>query len=178
MTLKELSVQYRASAQSIRERLRELHGLLAQSSDPDEVWHLKRRIAELVPILTQANDLVWLLEHYYEGGGAERDDRYGFNGIRRIRKAKAPKRNSRTYPAERTNGASAPNLPDVPLSGHEYAADCCHPRRRQKRRKPRIEACRATDSSHHEIPLDFNDAMLDSFFGPLQINKENSYEQY
>ena len=41
---------------------------LAQAEDPEEIWHLKRRIAELTPMLTQVNELAELTEHYYERG--------------------------------------------------------------------------------------------------------------
>lgn len=68
MTLRELSRDYRAAAEPLRERLRNLRLLLAQSKDPEEIWHIKRRIAELTPILTQMNELAELTEHYYERG--------------------------------------------------------------------------------------------------------------
>lgn len=164
MTLKELSAQYEAAAQPLRERLRELRGQLAQTNDPEEIWHLKRRIAELSPMLTQMNELAWMLEHYYERGGADRDDRYGFNGIRRIRAKKAPKGNSRAYRPGRTDGTPAPDFPSLPLSGPEHNPDISHPRRKQKHRKPHLEACGIENSPHHEIPLGFDDALLDSLF--------------
>ena len=47
MTLPELSVSYEAAAVPLRARLRELRNALAVSDDPEEIWHLKRRIAEL-----------------------------------------------------------------------------------------------------------------------------------
>lgn len=68
MTLKELSGGYRASAALLRRRLSQLRALLSQSEDPEEIWHIKRRIAELTPILTQMNELAELTEHYYEKG--------------------------------------------------------------------------------------------------------------
>ncbi len=68
MTLAELSVQYAASAQLLRDRLKQLRGELAVAEDPEEIWHLKRRIAELTPILTQMNELTELTRRYYERG--------------------------------------------------------------------------------------------------------------
>ena len=68
MTLRELSRDYRAAAQPLRLRLRELRQMLAQATDPEEIWHIKRRIAELTPMLTQMNELAELTEHYYERG--------------------------------------------------------------------------------------------------------------
>ena len=42
--------------------------MLAQETDPEEIWHLKRRIAELTPMLSQMNDLEELTAHYYDRG--------------------------------------------------------------------------------------------------------------
>ena len=68
MSLMELSSTYEASAQLLRDRLQELRSRLDQSQDPEELWHLKRRIAELTPILTQMNELADLTAHYYDRG--------------------------------------------------------------------------------------------------------------
>ena len=68
MTLLEISAGYRAAAVPLRARLRELRRALAQAQDPEEIWHIKRRIAELTPMLTQMNELAELTEHYYERG--------------------------------------------------------------------------------------------------------------
>ena len=68
MTLAELSRCYEAAAVPLRSRLRLLRQLLAQTDDPEEVWHLKRRIAELTPMLTQMNELAELTAHYYDRG--------------------------------------------------------------------------------------------------------------
>lgn len=68
MTLTELSVIYEEAAVPLRKRLRELRVLLAQAEDPEEIWHIRRRIAELTPILTQMNELAELTAHYYDRG--------------------------------------------------------------------------------------------------------------
>lgn len=68
MTLQELSQCYEAAAIPLRARLRELRQALAATQDPDEIWHLKRRIAELTPMLTQMNELAELTAHYYDRG--------------------------------------------------------------------------------------------------------------
>jgi hypothetical protein len=68
MTLAELSKCYEEAAVPLRNRLRELRLLLAQTEDPEEIWHIKRRIAELTPMLTQMNELAELTAHYYERG--------------------------------------------------------------------------------------------------------------
>ena len=57
MTLAELSPGYQQAAALLRARLRLLRQMLAQETDPEEIWHLKRRIAELTPMLSQMNDL-------------------------------------------------------------------------------------------------------------------------
>ena len=75
MTLVELSVSYEHSAALLRSRLRYLRQSLAASQDPEEIWHLKRRIAELTPILTQMNELAELTAHYYDRG-YWRDEKY------------------------------------------------------------------------------------------------------
>ncbi len=68
MTLTELSRCYEEAAVPLRRRLRELRIALAQAQDPEERFHLKRRIAELTPMLTQMNELAELTAHYYERG--------------------------------------------------------------------------------------------------------------
>ena len=68
MTLAEISAGYEAAAIPLRTRLRELRQALAASDDPEEIWHLKRRIADLTPMLTQMNELAELTAHYYERG--------------------------------------------------------------------------------------------------------------
>ena len=66
--LKELSRGYREAARPLRARLRELRFALEKADDPEQIWHLKRRIAELTPLLTQMNELADLTEHYYDRG--------------------------------------------------------------------------------------------------------------
>lgn len=68
MTLREMSDQYEASAVLLRARLKELRGMLAKAEDPEVIWHIKRRIADLTPMLTQMNELAELTARYYERG--------------------------------------------------------------------------------------------------------------
>ena len=68
MTLQELSICYEEAAVPLRRRLSQLRKLLAEETDPEQVWHLQRRIAELTPMLTQMNELADLTAHYYERG--------------------------------------------------------------------------------------------------------------
>ena len=57
MKLAEMSRDYRESARLLQQRLALLRKLLAKAEDPEEIWHIKRRIAELTPMLTQMNEL-------------------------------------------------------------------------------------------------------------------------
>ena len=68
MTLQQMSKDYEASAALLRARLRLLRQELAAATDPEDIWHIKRRIAELTPMLTQMNELADLTAHYYERG--------------------------------------------------------------------------------------------------------------
>ena len=68
MTLAEMSIEYQASAKLLKVRLSQLRQQLGQAEDPEEIWHLKRRMAELTPMLTQMNELAELTAHYYERG--------------------------------------------------------------------------------------------------------------
>ena len=75
MTLQEISLGYKEAAVPLRARLRELRSQLAAAEDPEEIWHIKRRIAELTPLLTQMNELAELTARYYERG-YYRDKKY------------------------------------------------------------------------------------------------------
>ena len=68
MTLKEMSKCYQEAAIPLRQRLKLLRQMLAATEDPEEVWRIKRRIAELTPLLTQMNEFSELTERYYERG--------------------------------------------------------------------------------------------------------------
>ena len=68
MTLAEMSRDYEESAALLRSRLKYLRHLVTIARNQEEVWHLKRRIAELTPMLTQMNELAELTAHYYERG--------------------------------------------------------------------------------------------------------------
>ena len=68
MTLRELSGGYRAAAQPIRARLRELRIEMKTERDAERMFWLKRRTAVLTEMLRQMNELAELTEHYYERG--------------------------------------------------------------------------------------------------------------
>ena len=68
MTLAQMSACYEEAAVPLRSRLKELRQQLDVCEDPEEIWRLKRRIAELTPMLTQMNELSVLTARYYERG--------------------------------------------------------------------------------------------------------------
>lgn len=68
MKLSELAPAYRAEEQAIRGRIRLLRKRLEETEDPEEIFHLHRRIQELRPIMEQCRDLAELTERYYERG--------------------------------------------------------------------------------------------------------------
>ena len=75
MTLAQIGAGYREPAVPLRRRLRQLRQALKTAEDPEEIFRLKRRIAELTPMLTQCNALAALCIHYYERG-YYRDEAY------------------------------------------------------------------------------------------------------
>ena len=68
MTLREISADYRASAQTLRLHLQRLRRLYRQADDREEAWRLKMRIARYTEMLTQMNELAELTDRYYERG--------------------------------------------------------------------------------------------------------------
>ena len=60
MTLLELSAEYQASADLLRNRLRALRRQLRQAEDPAVCFALQRRISLLTELLRQTNELTEL----------------------------------------------------------------------------------------------------------------------
>lgn len=77
VTLEQMSADYRRAAELVRRRLRELRKAAKNETDPEKLWRLRRRIAELTPVLTQINELEELTRRYYERG-YWRDEKYTF----------------------------------------------------------------------------------------------------
>ena len=75
MHLWEWGERYEAAARPLRERLAERRKWLAQGKDPEEIWHLRRRMAERTPMLTEMNELGELTRRYYEPG-YHRNEKY------------------------------------------------------------------------------------------------------
>ncbi len=66
MTLSQLSVQYDASAALVAGRLAQLRLALRTTGDQEEARRLRRRIAELRPMLEQCRRLTQLTARYYD----------------------------------------------------------------------------------------------------------------
>lgn len=77
MTMLEMSVTYRTGAEALRLRIRELKQKRQSQSDPEEIFRLTRRIAELEPLLREARELAAVTAHYYERG-YHKDEKYCF----------------------------------------------------------------------------------------------------
>ncbi len=77
MTMLELSVTYHAQADVLRLRIRELKQMRQGQADPEEIFRLRRRIAELEPLLREARELAAVTAHYYERG-YHKDEKYCF----------------------------------------------------------------------------------------------------
>nr|WP_276858637.1 hypothetical protein [Intestinimonas timonensis] len=67
MTLIEISVEYRAQATVIQQRLRELQTQLPEL-DPDQRSTMEGRIRMLTVMWREARDLAVLCERYYDRG--------------------------------------------------------------------------------------------------------------
>lgn len=75
MTLVEMSVVYGASAAAIRLRMTDLRAEIRRTHDMETARALRRRIAELMPLLQEARELAALTAHYYEKG-YHRNEKY------------------------------------------------------------------------------------------------------
>lgn len=80
--MKQLAGEYRNSAELLRTRIRELRAALNGNLSADERFNIERRLATLVPMLTECNKIALLCENYYNRG-IYRDERYTVNGITR-----------------------------------------------------------------------------------------------
>ena len=162
MTLKELSQCYKDASEPLRQRLRELREQMSRTDDPEEIWHLKRRIADLTPMLTQMNELAWMLEHYYERGGADRDERYGFCGKRKAKKnqRKADENLAPNF-ARRIKRLAASDLFGLSLRDEDPCTDRPGSRGEQKHYLPDTETGGTEGAALHEVLQDVSD-----FFSP------------
>lgn len=75
MNLAELSVEYHQSGDRLRARLRVLRRIARNEQNPQELFRLQRRIADLAILLRQVNELEELTARYYERG-YKRDAKY------------------------------------------------------------------------------------------------------
>ena len=75
MTLREMSVEYRAQAQALRGQMQELEKAWKQTEDPAERDNLEGRIWTLEVLWRETRDQAVLLERYYERG-YHRNEKY------------------------------------------------------------------------------------------------------
>lgn len=75
MTLLELSQQYAHSAHLLRMRIRSLRQMARAAENEETRQQLRRRIADLQPMLSQCRQLQLLTAHYYERS-FHRNERY------------------------------------------------------------------------------------------------------
>ena len=68
MTLQELSLQYRAGARRLQERLRLLEGRREAEADRQSRLLLEQRLRRLETMWREARDLAVLCERYYDRG--------------------------------------------------------------------------------------------------------------
>ena len=68
MTLKELSMEYRAHARALEGRICQLECRIREEEDPDERGRLEDRIRMLSVMLREALELAVLTERYYDRG--------------------------------------------------------------------------------------------------------------
>ena len=66
MTLAEMSGLYAESAAALRQRIAELRQSAKEQEDEAERYVLRRRIAELTPLLQETRELAALTARYYD----------------------------------------------------------------------------------------------------------------
>ncbi len=66
MTLSEMSVTYQTSALAIHGRIVELRDQEKTLTDPNALFHLRRRIRELLPLWRETRELAVLTANYYD----------------------------------------------------------------------------------------------------------------
>lgn len=75
--MEKLAKAYAESSARISARLSELRRELKDATDPNDIWHLKRRIADLTPMLSECNAIAEYCRHYYERGYYITDGPFG-----------------------------------------------------------------------------------------------------
>lgn len=167
MTLKELAAEYRQSAVPLRKRLRDLRLALELAKTSEERWRIKRRIAELTPMLTQTNKVAHLLEHYYERG-YWRDESISANAFtdRQSRSTKA-KRTTAIHRDDRVDGGPAGYVSGVLCEGPYNSKNRRRKRSKQEHRMQNAEAGGKKGSSLRSLSVAQSgqdiDMIVDSF---------------
>lgn len=166
MTLEELSAEYRKSAALLSGRLRSLREQLKHAETPEEKFGIKRRIAELTPMLTEMNKIAEITAHYYERG-FWRDAGFTSNCFTECpggQKASDSEIFNEIYP-ERADGCPAGYVRQVPTEGPKRNPNSRGTGRKQKLRKPQFEAGRAESGKDCQLPDLNGSALMKALFG-------------
>lgn len=159
MALNDLSADYQHSALLIKNRMAVLRRELKAATDPEDIWNLKRRIAELTPILTEMNELAELTARYYERG-YYRNEKYSANCFAGI--DKDPGRQTLSHYIsdcrERDDGSPTGYVPRVLPDGKNDSADSRRKESQQKHRMQKLAKGRSKIAPVH--PLSGNGANL------------------
>ena len=164
MELKELSVEYRKSAELLRQQLHDLREQLKAADSPEEQFAAKQRIKVLTPMLTDCCAIAELTEKYYERG-YYRDERFSSNcfGDRQPCQEEAEANAAIDY-YERTDGEATGYFHNVLYERIENSGNRKKTRNNQVDRKPYFETCEKKNLPNHTVSLNFSDELRDKFF--------------
>lgn len=152
MALNDLSADYQHSAQLIKTRIAALRTELRKTTDPEKIWQLKRRIAELTPMLAEMNELAELTARYYERG-YYRNEKYSANCFAGI--DKDPDRETLAHRIddcrERDDGSPAGYVSSVLPRGKDDSADSRREKSKQKHREQKLAKSRGQIAPVHPL---------------------------
>ena len=152
MALNDLSAEYQHSALLIKNRLVALRRELKATTDPEVAWGLKRRIAELTPMLTEMNELAELTARYYERG-YYRNEKYSANCFADT--FKDPGRETLSHHIsdcrERDDGSPAGYVSRVLPRGKDDSADSRRKESQQKHREQKLATSRRKIAPVHPL---------------------------
>lgn len=152
MALNDLSADYQHSALLIKNRVVALRQELKAATDPEVIWGLKRRIAELTPMLTEMNELAELTARYYERG-YYRNEKYSANCFTGIDKdpGRQTLSNYISDCRERDDGGTTGYVPCVLSAGKDNSADSRRKESQQKHREQKLATSRRKIAPVHPL---------------------------
>lgn len=151
MALNDLSAEYQHSALLIKNRLVALRRELKATTDPEVAWGLKRRIAELTPMLTEMNELAELTARYYERG-YYRNEKYSANCFDEIDKSTGQTISHYIDDCrERDDGSPAGYISSVLPRGKDDSADSRRKESQQKHREQKLATSRRKIAPVHPL---------------------------